>query len=186
MKVILNKTVPKVGKEGEVVTVADGFARNYLFSRGLAIVADKKQIQALEKRNARVEAKTAEQRTAAETLAEKLNGKTIRIEGQVGAAQGKLFGAVTSQDVADQIKKQLKVDVEKRQVALIEPIKRLGKHDVMLDLHRSVDAHITVEVYDPNAPVEEVISEALPEMEAILAGEEPAKETAEAGEPVEA
>jgi large subunit ribosomal protein L9 len=180
MKVILNKTVPKVGKEGEVVTVADGFARNYLFSRGLAIVADKKQIQALEKRNARVEAKTAEQRASAEAVAEKLNGQTIRIEGQVGAAMGKLFGAVTSQDVVDQIKKQLKIDVEKKQVALIEPIKRLGKHSVMLDLHRSVDAHITVEVYDPNAPVEEVVSEALPEMKEIL------EEKTEVGEPVEA
>jgi large subunit ribosomal protein L9 len=183
MKVILNKTVPKVGKEGEVVTVADGFARNYLFARGLAIVADKKQIEALGKRNARIEAKTSEQKVSAETLAEKLNGQTIRIQGQVGAAQGKLFGAVTSQDIVDEVKKQLKVQLEKRQVALIEPIKRLGKHDVLLDLHRSVDAHITVDVFDPNAPVEEApVSEALPEMAEIMAGEQ----TEEEREPVQA
>ncbi|MEA2552062.1 MAG: large subunit ribosomal protein, partial [Fimbriimonadaceae bacterium] len=60
MKVILNKTVPKVGKEGDVVTVADGYARNFLFPRGLAIVAEKKQIGALQRRNAKVDAKTAE------------------------------------------------------------------------------------------------------------------------------
>ncbi|AIE83906.1 50S ribosomal protein L9 [Fimbriimonas ginsengisoli] len=154
MKVILNQTVPKVGKEGTVVNVADGFARNYLFPRGLAIVADKKQIQALGKRNERVAAKTAGEKAAAEGVREKLNGQTVRIPGQVGAGQGKLFGAITSQDVADAVKKQLGVDVEKKKIALIEPIKRLGNHPVEIDLHREVDAKITVEVYDPAAPVE--------------------------------
>lgn len=169
MKVILNKTVPKVGKEGDVVTVADGYARNYLFPRGLAILAAKKQIGALERRQARVEAKTAEQKSSAEELATKLDGQTIRIEGKVGASAGKLFGAVTSQDVVDEIKKQLKVQLDKKQVALIEPIKKLGRHQVLLDLHRAVDANITVEVYDPSAPVE---AEAPAEAAPAAAGEE--------------
>lgn len=154
MKVILNQTVPKVGKEGTVVNVADGFARNYLFPRGLAIVADKNQIAALEKRNARVAAKTAGEKSAAEGVREKLDGQTIRIPGQVGAGQGKLFGAITSQDVADAVKKQLGIEVDRRKIALIEPIKRLGRHPVEIDLHREVDAKVTVEVYDPAAPVE--------------------------------
>jgi len=154
MKVILNQTVPKVGKEGTVVNVADGFARNYLFPRGLAIVADKNQIAALDKRNARVAAKTAGEKTAAEGVREKLDGQTVRIPGQVGAGQGKLFGAITSQDVADAVKKQLSIDVDRKKIALIEPIKRLGRHQVEIDLHREVDAKITVEVYDPNAPVD--------------------------------
>ena len=168
MKVILNKTVPKVGKEGDVVTVADGYARNFLFPRGLAVLAERKQIDALQKRNARVEAKTAELKTSALGVGEQLDGKSVRIEGKVGASAGKLFGAITSQDVVDAIKEQLGVKLEKKQVALVEPIKRLGKHQVLLDLHRSVDAHVTVEVYDPNAPVEEPIKEALPEMAEVL------------------
>lgn len=155
MKVILNQTVPKVGKQGHVVTVADGFARNYLFPRGLAVLADKKQIEALDKRNARLDAKTAGEKTAAEALKEKLHGQTVRIEGKVGQDSTKLFGAVTSQDVADAIKAQLKQTVDKKQIALIEPIKRLGLHKVEVDLHRAVDAIVTVEVYDPNAKVEE-------------------------------
>lgn len=183
MKVILNQTVPKVGKEGQVVTVKDGFARNYLFPRGLAILADKAQVAALEKRNARLAEKEAGTVASAQELAEKLNGQIVRIEGKVGAAAGKLFGAVTSQDVADAIASQLNVKLEKKQIALIEPIKRLGSHAVELDLHRQVDAHLTVVVFDPNvveeAPVAEAVTEAAPEAPA-----EPASD-AEV-EPVEA
>lgn len=168
MKVILNKTVPKVGKEGQVVTVADGFARNYLFPKGLAIVAEKKQIAALAKRAARVDAKLADTKAAAETVKEKLHGLTVKIEGKVGKDAGKLFGAVTSQDVADAIKGQLGVDIDKKHIALIEPIKRLGNYPVEVDLHRDVDAVVTVNVFDPNAPVE-----AAPVVEAAPAVEEP-------------
>lgn len=154
MKVILNQTVPKVGKEGTVVSVADGFARNYLFPRGLAILAEKKQVEALAKRNTRIVERTAGQKSAAEVVREQLHGQTVRIEGKVGKDSTKLFGAVTSQDVVDAIKAQLKVSVDRKHVALIEPIKRLGVHEVELDLHREVDARVNVEVYDPNAVAE--------------------------------
>lgn len=154
MKVILNQTVPKVGKQGTVVNVADGFARNYLFPRGLAVVADKSQIAALGKRNERIAAKTAGEKAAAETLKGKLDGQVVRIPGQVGRDASKLFGAITSQDVAEALKSQFGYDIDRKKIALIEPIKRLGSHPVEIDLHHSVDAHITVEVYDPNAPVE--------------------------------
>ncbi len=154
MKIILLKTVPKVGKEGTVINVADGFARNYLFPRKLAIVADKNQIAALEKKHARTAAKSADEKASAEALREKLNGQAVRIPAQVGAAQGKLFGAITAQAVADAVKSQLGTSIERRQVALIDPIKRLGNFQVGLDLHREVDAVITVQVFDPNAPVE--------------------------------
>lgn len=155
MKVIMTQTVPKVGKEGTVVTVADGFARNYLFPRGYATVADRTQLKALEGRQARVAAKLAETKAGAESLKEKLDGQTVKIEGKVGDA-GKLFGAITSQNVLEAIKSQLKIDVDKKQVAMVEPIKRLGDHRVHLDLHRDVDAIVTVSVFDPNAVVEEV------------------------------
>lgn len=166
MKVIMTTTVPKVGKEGTVVNVADGFARNYLFPRGLATLADKKQLAALEKRRARLAAKEADTKAAAESLKEKLDGQTVKIEGHVGKDLGKLFGAVTAQNVADAIKAQLGVALEKKQVALVEPIKRLGKHEVLLDLHREVDATLVVHVFDPNAPIEEPAAEETPEAEA--------------------
>jgi large subunit ribosomal protein L9 len=153
MKVILNQTVPKVGKEGTVVNVADGFARNYLFPRGLAIVATKQQIEALEKRNARLAEKTAGQKADAVALREKINGATVRLPGEVGG-QGKLFGAITSANVLDAIAAQLGVTLDRKQIALIEPIRRLGNHEVELDLHRDVEAKITVTVFDPKAPVE--------------------------------
>lgn len=159
MKVILKQTVPKVGKAGTVVNVADGFARNYLFPRGLAIVAEKKQVEALERQLRKQDERTAGEKAAAEALGADLNGKTVRIAGQVGAAAGKLFGAITSQDIVAAVKEQLGKDLDRKQVALLEPIKRLGKHDVELDLHRTVDAKIIVEVYDPTAPVEEAPAE---------------------------
>lgn len=167
MKVIMTTTVPKVGKEGTVVNVADGFARNYLFPRGLATLADKKQLAALEKRRARLAAKEADTKAAAEAIKSKLDGQTVKIEGNVGKELGKLFGAVTAQNVADEIKAQLGVAVDKKQVALVEPIKRLGKHEVLLDLHREVDATLVVHVFDPNAPVEEPAAEPAPEGNAV-------------------
>jgi len=151
MKVILNTTVPKLGKEGQIVSVADGYARNYLFPRGLAIVADKNQVKALEKRQARMAAKIAEGHASAEALKEELDGKTIRIAGKVGKDSTKLFGAVTSQDIADAIKAQLGKDLDRKKIALIEPIKRLGSHQIHIDLHRDVDAFVTLEVFDPEA-----------------------------------
>ena len=160
MKIILTQTVPKVGKQGSIVNVADGFARNYLFPRSLAIIADKNQIAALGKRTARVAAKSAGEKSSADELREQLNGKLVRLPAQVGAAQGKLFGAITAQAIADGIKAQLGIAVERRQVALLDPIKRLGTFQILLDLHRDVDATITVEVFDPRAVVPEPAPEA--------------------------
>lgn len=154
MKVILNTTVPKLGKEGQIVTVADGYARNYLFPRGLAIVAEKNQIIALERRQARMAAKIAEGAASAEALKSDLDGKTVRIPAKVGKVSTKLFGAITAQDIADAIKSQLGKDLDRKKIALIEPIKRLGNHQIHIDLHRDVDAFVTVEVFDPEAVVE--------------------------------
>lgn len=160
MKVILKQSVPKVGKENQVVTVADGYARNFLFPRGLAIIADKNQVKALDIRKQRMAAKVAETTSAAQVLKEKLEGQTVKIEGKVGKDAGKLFGAITSQDVADAVAAQLGTKLEKRQVALHQPIKRLGVFPVMLDLHPEVDANINVHVFDPNAPAEPVAAAA--------------------------
>jgi len=155
MKVILKATVPKVGKEGTVVNVADGYARNFLFPRGLAILADRTQIAALDKRNERVALKGAGLKADAETLKTRVHGSTVRIPAQMGAVAGKLFGSITAQNVTDAIKDQLGVTLERKQVALIEPIKKLGTYPIELDLHRDVDAKISLVVFDPSVPVVE-------------------------------
>ncbi|MBI5706645.1 MAG: 50S ribosomal protein L9 [Armatimonadetes bacterium] len=163
MRVILNQTVPKLGKQGQVVKVQPGYARNFLFPRGLAIVADKRQLGVLEQKMARVAAADASTLEGAKALKEKLDGQTVRIEGKAGSGTTKLFGAVTSQNIVDAVKDQLGIAIDKKQVALLDPLKRLGKHSVELDLHREVEAHITVTVFDPAIPEED---EAAPEAEA--------------------
>ena len=155
MKVILNQIVPKVGQAGEVVTVADGYARNFLFPRGLAVVADRRQVAALEKKRAHTAEKAEGQRAEATATAAKLDGQTIRIEGKLGADGKRLFGAITSAKIAEAVKSGLNVDLDTRQIGLVEPIKRLGTYPVELSLLAGVPAHLTVEVFDPSAPVEE-------------------------------
>jgi large subunit ribosomal protein L9 len=169
MKVILNQAVPNVGKEGQVVSVADGFARNFLFPRGLATFADKGQLNSLAKRNERLAAKHAETLSFAEKTKADVDGKTVNIKAKVGKDAGRLFGAITAQDVADAIKEQLGLEIERKRIALVQPIKRLGVYSLGLDLHHSVDATVHVNVFDPDAPVEV----APPAEEAAEASEEP-------------
>jgi large subunit ribosomal protein L9 len=158
MKVILNQAVPKLGKEGQVVTVADGYARNFLFPRKMAILADKNQIAAQARRNERVAAKLADQKAGAEARKTKLDGQTIKLPGKVGTDGTKLFGAITNGDVAEALKAQFGETIERKDIALVQPIKRLGTYAVRVDLHPEVDANINVVVFDPNAPVVEEVA----------------------------
>lgn len=154
MKVILKQSVPKVGKEGQVVSVKDGYARNFLFPRGMAVVADRGQLRGLATRNARLQAKLDETKSGAEGVKAKLDGQTLKIEGKVGKDTGRLFGAVTSQDIADSIKKAFGVELDKKAVLLSHPLKTLGNHSVEIDVHRLVDIKLVVNVFDPEAPIE--------------------------------
>lgn len=169
MKVILKQTLPKVGKEGQVVSVKPGFARNFLFPQGLAIYADRNQVKALEHRMARMATKLAETKAEAEVQAGKLNNQRVVIASKSGEA-GKLFGAITNGDIAIAIKEQHGIEVDRRHVAMLQPIKRLGTTRVDVDLHRQVDCHMTVVVYDPEkgmpeelqpVAVEETVEEAV-------------------------
>ena len=148
MKVLLKQPVPKVGKEGQVVKVKNGFARNFLFPRGMATVADKAQLKVLEARNKKLEAQLADTKEAADAVAEKLNGGEVRIEVKSGIGE-RLYGAVTSQDLADAIKEQLGVEIEKRAVGILQPIKQLGSFSIEIDLHRQVDCKIVANIIDP-------------------------------------
>jgi large subunit ribosomal protein L9 len=174
MKVILNQTLPKVGKEGQVVNVADGFARNFLFPRGIAVPATKGTLAHLEKQNAKVAEELASTQAGAAGLAEKIDGQTIRLVGKTAKGSPKLFGAITSADIASGIKDSLGVEVDKKTVALLHPIKRIGIYEVMIDLHRDVDATIKLEISDEEGNLGiELPTERLPEMEEAQAEAEP-------------
>jgi large subunit ribosomal protein L9 len=145
MKVILQQDVAKVGKEGDIVTVADGYARNYLFPRSLAVEAAGGALKVHQVRTAREEAKSAELKAQAETAQAALTDKTVKVPAKAGETD-RLYGSITAQDIADAIKSSLGVAVDKRKVHLADPIKSLGTYTVPVKLHRDIAVDLTVEV----------------------------------------
>ena len=145
MKVILRSDVADVGKKGDIVEVADGFARNYLVPKGYALKATNGNIeQAASMRRAR-DIRDAKDRGAAEEVAQKLVPKVITVKAKAGA-EGRLFGSVTSADVATAVQEQTGIELDRRKLHLDEPIKSLGTHQVATRLHSDVEFAITVEV----------------------------------------
>lgn len=148
MKVVLKQMVPKLGKEGQVVNVADGYARNFLFPRGLAALAHKGELARLERLQKKIESDLEKTRLSAGELGEKLNGLTVRVTGNTAKGQTKLFGAITSTDISNAIKETIGLEIDRHKIVLLHPIKRIGVYEVAVDLHRDVDAVIKVEVAD--------------------------------------
>ena len=145
MRVVLRSDVSGVGKKGDILDVADGYARNYLIAKGMAFRAtDGVVTQAQSMRRAR-DLKDARDREAAETIARKLVPTVIRVPARAGA-EGKLFGSVTAADVVSAVSQQAGVDLDRRRLHLDEPIKALGTHTVPVKLHADVEFPITVEV----------------------------------------
>src|SRR5574338_903328 len=142
MKVILRQDFESLGKIGEVVDVKDGYARNYLFPRGLAYAALTGNIKALDEEKKSVEKRNLQELKAAETLAAELETVSITIPVQVGE-EDKIFGTVTTQMIADALKEK-SYDIDKRKVEIEEPIKALGIYGVSLKIHPSVNAKIKV------------------------------------------
>jgi large subunit ribosomal protein L9 len=182
MKVILNQTVSKLGKEGQVVNVADGFARNFLFPKRLARIADKGNLARLEKEQEKLAGELEKTRGKASTVKEKLDGLTVRVIGTTAKGATKLFGAITAADIAEAIKASSGQDIDKRAVALLHPIKRLGAYHILVDLHRDVDAHITLEVANQDGFLGIEEPEAKPAAEAAAEEATPSPE-AEAAAP---
>ena len=143
MKVILNKDVKGTGKAGDVVTVSDGYARNMLIPRGLATEATQSNIRQLEKQKAIAAEKKAEEKAAAQELAEKLNKASIKMKIKAGEG-GRIFGSITSEDIADAINMQLGMDIDRKKVKLDAPIKQVGQTDVDMRLYQDVNAKIKV------------------------------------------
>jgi len=145
MEVILQKDVAKVGKEGEVVVVSEGYARNYLFTRGLAVEAAGGALKNLKTRQALEERKSEKLLAEAQTAQAALDGKTVKIVAKTGAGD-RLYGSITSGDITDAIKKDLGVSVDKRKVLLLDPIKAIGTFHVDIKLHKDITVPVTVSV----------------------------------------
>ncbi|MBI2168451.1 MAG: 50S ribosomal protein L9 [Actinobacteria bacterium] len=145
MKILLRADVDNVGKKGDLVEVADGYARNFLVPRGLAIAATKGTVKQAETMRRAREVREAREREAIETLAGGLRGKTVSVSARAGEA-GKLFGSVTATDIADAVHAQLGIDLDRRKLVLPEAIKELGTQEVVLHLYEGVEAEFTVVV----------------------------------------
>ena len=147
MKVILTRDVPSVGKDGEILTVADGYARNYLFPRQLATVAKAAQLKQHQGRLLREAAKGVALLASAQANAETLKDKQFQIVAKANAKSTRLFGAVTEADVAEVILKETGVDVDKRKISLIDPIKVTGLYNLTAKLHPDVVVPFTLDVF---------------------------------------
>ena len=142
---ILRADVERVGKKGDVLDVADGYGRNYLVPKGLAMKASKGAVtQAATMRRAR-DAKDARDREAAEELAQRVVATPVRISARAGV-EGRLFGSVTAADVVAAVQAATGIELDRRRLELEEPIRSLGVHEVAVRLHTDVTAQVTVEV----------------------------------------
>ncbi|HTL86414.1 MAG TPA: 50S ribosomal protein L9 [Acidimicrobiia bacterium] len=145
MKIVLRSDVENLGNKGDIVDVADGYARNYLVPRGLALKATKgvqKQADAMRRNR---DARDKREREAAQALAAQFEGRTISIKARAGG-EGKLFGSVTTVDIADAVHKQTGAEIDRRKIVLDEPLKELGPVDVQVRLHPDVVANVHVDV----------------------------------------
>lgn len=194
MQVILTQSVAGVGKAGESHSVADGYARNYLIPRKLAVEATKGNMRNLEKIQADSLKREAEARSAAEKVYAQVDGQRLTIPARVSSDGSKLYGSVTPQDIADSVKASTGQELDKRTV-LTDAIKRVGSYHVPVRVYAGLVAHVDVVVYpegqQPPAPapvVEEAPEpvEAAPPAPAAAAAEARAEETAEAPEAGEA
>ena len=144
MKVILTDEIRGLGTRGEIVTVKDGYARNFLLPKNLAREATPGNLKSIEQEKKKWALLAAQERDQAQKAADSVKGMKVTIQKRVGDT-GQLFGSVTANEIADALVAK-GVQVEKRRIELDHPIKSLGVHDVEVRLHRDVTAHIQVEV----------------------------------------
>ncbi|MCL4457830.1 MAG: 50S ribosomal protein L9 [Nitrospirae bacterium] len=142
MQVILKDNVRDVGHIGDMVNVKDGFARNFLIPKGLAVEANPKNLKALEHEKRKIQELVKKAKSAAEDMAAKISGTSITIKAKSGE-EDKLFGSVTAMDIAEALKKE-GLDIDKKKIVLDEPIKRLGSYTVNVKIHQAVSAQVNV------------------------------------------
>jgi large subunit ribosomal protein L9 len=144
IQVILKEDVPNLGRSGELVSVKPGYGRNYLIPQGLAMAATRRNVAEMEHHRQAIAAQAAKTRKDAESVAARLGGVTVRLERQVGEGD-KLFGSVTARDIEEALAAQGH-KVDRKKIALHDPIKTLGEHPVQIKVARDVNAQITVVV----------------------------------------
>lgn len=144
MKVILKQDVKNLGKKGELVNTSDGYARNYLFPRGLAVEANAAAMNDFNNKESAKKFHKEEEIKAAKADASKLEGKTVKLSAKAGA-NGKLFGSVTAKDISAEIKNSLGIDVDKRKIS-VDDIKQFGTFEAEIKVYQGIIAKIFVQV----------------------------------------
>ena len=145
MKVVLLQDVKSQGKKDQIIEVSDGYARNFLFPKKLAAPADAKAINDIKNRQSSESFRRETERAEAKALAEKISSLTVRLTADAGA-DGKFYGAVTSKDIADGLKSQHGIDIDKRKIVLASPIKSFGTYKTDIKLLSDITAKLTVSV----------------------------------------
>jgi large subunit ribosomal protein L9 len=144
MEVILREHVDNLGRRGEIVKVADGYARNYLLPRKLALLATEGNKKVIERERVKFEAKEAEEKGVADAIAQRIASVEVEISRKVGETEA-LYGSVTTSDIAEALHAK-GLDLDRRKIVLQEPIKKLGEFDIPIKLHREVTTHVKVKV----------------------------------------
>ena len=142
MEVILKEDVPKLGSRGDVVKVAEGYGRNYLLPRKLAIEATLANKSVIEQMKAAAVRRSAKEKSEAEALAKQFDGLSVSFQRRAGE-NDQLFGSVTSSDIAEALEKK-SFHLDRRKIQLHEPLKSLGEFDVPVKLHKDITAHVKV------------------------------------------
>ncbi|MFM7718176.1 MAG: 50S ribosomal protein L9 [Actinomycetota bacterium] len=145
MKVVLQQSVEKLGDPGDIVEVADGYARNYLVPRGLAVRATKGMVRHVESLQRSHASKTEKERSEARAVAARLAASPLTVRAKAGE-EGRLFGSVTAGDVAEALRAQTGLAIDRHDVTLREPIRSVGSHEVSVRLFAGVDQAVTVQV----------------------------------------
>jgi large subunit ribosomal protein L9 len=149
MKVILLEDVRGVGEAGSVENVSDGYARNYLFPRKLAIPASEGSLKNLDHHRAGIRRRQAREAGSAQAVAERLAQITLRLKAKAGEA-GKIYGSITHAEVAKALTSQHDLKVDRRAISFPYPIKTIGQHEAQVHLHKDVDATLRIEVEPAN------------------------------------
>ena len=144
MKVILLADVKSKGKKGDLINVSDGYARNFLFPKNLATEADSAALSEMKSRQAAAEHHKEEEIADAKSLADKLNGKSVTLKAKAGAS-GRLFGSITSKEIADEINRVFEVNIDKKKLSVAD-IKNFGDYTAEIKLYKGISAKVNVKV----------------------------------------
>ncbi|MCR1899274.1 50S ribosomal protein L9 [Irregularibacter muris] len=149
MKVILKQDIKGLGKKGEIVNASDGYARNYLLPKGLVVEASQGNITKVKEQKKAAEIRKKREVEEAQALADKISKTTIVIQERAGE-DGRLFGSVTSKDIAQVLQSQKKIKVDKRKISLAEPIRYVGNINVEVKVYPDITGNLTVKVEAQN------------------------------------